>query len=381
MRRQLEAAAQEDNPNLWYVVDETDCRNWHFMVVNLPPPYAGGEYIFRLKAPDDFPQSPPEFSFLTPNGVYTPGGKICISIGEFHKTGTGTTGWRAALGMIGFAREVVNGMIANTFKGGIRILDNVPPAAKKGLAKASSEYNQKNCMRLCEQFAEFGESNPEQSAVKLYKMYKAAGRVDTAAVFCGGGGGLAELSNTLGATAVIHGGGNLAELSNALGATWPVFEPWVNFAVIAALSADDFAMDASAQLRNALDEHDMQIRHALVLVLNVSIALESERLGLLEKDASSNTTVAAAFQSLIGVLPGVSGSSSGVAPALEQVLSTVIPASAKGPETYKAISGYLVSFLRTADIDKKNARGRALIGLLEDTLCNGGQVPPMKPQK
>ena len=96
--------------------DEADLRRWFFLVVGLEPPFAGGEFVFLLTAPDTFPQEPPKFEFLTPNGVFEPGGPICISIGEFHAHdapgASGGQGWRPCLGMLGFAREVVNALVS-----------------------------------------------------------------------------------------------------------------------------------------------------------------------------------------------------------------------------------------------------------------------------
>ena len=59
-------------------------RVWYFLIGGLDTPFRGGEYLFKLIAPDEFPQKPPKFEFLTKNGVYTPGGPICISVGDFH---------------------------------------------------------------------------------------------------------------------------------------------------------------------------------------------------------------------------------------------------------------------------------------------------------
>jgi ubiquitin-protein ligase len=153
---QYQALQADPHPNLLAQMETDDMRVWHFMVRGLDAPYAGGEYIFRLTAPDDFPQKPPIFEFFTPNGLYMPGGPICISVGEFHaddKPGNlGSYGWRAALGMRGFATQVVNGMICYDALGdGIRIT-NAPAQMKSMLAKCSHEHNARHHARLAAVF-------------------------------------------------------------------------------------------------------------------------------------------------------------------------------------------------------------------------------------
>ena len=170
MNAQFKAFIKDDDEYLMATIDESDPKIWYFMVSGLLEPYAGGEYVFRLKAPDDFPQRPPEFEFVTPNGVYDVGGKICISIGEFHAKDApkkdGATGWRAALGMKGFAKQVVNGMIVpETLGGGIRILGADAEECRQ-FAKDSQNYNSAKkygrvaISRLLEGFDDFAKANP-----------------------------------------------------------------------------------------------------------------------------------------------------------------------------------------------------------------------------
>ena len=120
LMNQYNKALKANNPNLITYVDENNLTIWYFLIKGLKDtPFEGGEYIFKLKAPDQFPHKPPSFEFCTPNGVYDIGGKICISVGEFHandKPGsTGSYGWRPSLGMYGFANEVLNGLINYKF--------------------------------------------------------------------------------------------------------------------------------------------------------------------------------------------------------------------------------------------------------------------------
>lgn len=118
---------------------------WVFLIGGLDSPFEFGEYIFVLTAPPTFPQSPPTLQFYTKNGVFTPGGRICISIGEFHANDRpgkdGAHGWRPGLGMLGFANQVVNALLCyETLDSGIRI-NKEPDSVKINLAKSSRVQN------------------------------------------------------------------------------------------------------------------------------------------------------------------------------------------------------------------------------------------------
>ena len=179
MASQYRKACTDGSPNLIPIMDEENVRVWHFLILNVGGPHAGGEYLFRLDAPSDFPAKPPKFSFLTKNGVFEPGGSICISIGEFHANDrpgqTGSHGWRPTLGMIGFAREVVNGLIASAHGGenslgdGIR-LRNDSPEKKRELAAASAQFNSRNHSDLMRAVEQFAETHPDNPAVILRRV-------------------------------------------------------------------------------------------------------------------------------------------------------------------------------------------------------------------
>lgn len=188
MARQCRAALKEDSPYLLFDFDENNIRAWHFLVVNLPPPFKGGEFIFSLEARalggNDFPHTPPRFRFLTPNGVYETEKNICISIGEFHandRSGkTGSYGWRPVLGMIGFAREVVNTLLVpETVEDGIAVI----PARQRSdrgierLAAASIEHNDTKHPDLVKRLRGFARANPGLVAAKAWARLRGARRL------------------------------------------------------------------------------------------------------------------------------------------------------------------------------------------------------------
>ena len=148
LTNQYKIALKANDDNLIPYMDTDNVKNWYFLIKGLDAPYKDGEYIFKLTVTDQFPHAPPKFEFCTPNGVYDIGGPICISVGEFHtndKPGKdGSHGWRPSLGMYGFARQVLNGLICyEGLEHGIRIL-NTSIEIKEDFTSKSKEYNTKN---------------------------------------------------------------------------------------------------------------------------------------------------------------------------------------------------------------------------------------------
>ena len=115
LRRQLaKALSTYEHPNLLLAVDEKDISKWCFLVSGLPTPFAGGEYIMEVVAREGYPIEPPEAFLKTKNGVFMPDTDICVSIGKYHaddKSADGAMGWRPAMGILGFAQEMVNGLL------------------------------------------------------------------------------------------------------------------------------------------------------------------------------------------------------------------------------------------------------------------------------
>lgn len=129
-------ATTAPHPYIKVAMSADDVAKWYFLIHNLDEPYKGGEYLFEMRAPTDFPFKPPTFICHTPNGFYDIGGPICISIGEFH-----SNNYRATLGMMGFAEQVMAGLIdAKNMGDGIRLI-NTTDTQKKKYATASNEYN------------------------------------------------------------------------------------------------------------------------------------------------------------------------------------------------------------------------------------------------
>lgn len=152
------------------IPDRTDIRIWYVRIAGLDAPYKNGEYLFCLVAPDEFPQKPPSLKFLTDNGLFVPGHKVCISVGEFHtndKPGKdGAHGWRPSLGMHGFSLEVVNALICHADLGGGIGIAHKSPAEKQYLASISRKFNEKHYPEIVADLDAFAESHRSLPAIK-----------------------------------------------------------------------------------------------------------------------------------------------------------------------------------------------------------------------
>jgi ubiquitin-protein ligase len=147
MLAQFKKACAEPNEHVKFAVSEDNACVWYIWIGNMVGDgneYLGGEYLCRMVAPKDFPFNPPSFYFLTKNGLYEVETKVCINIGEYHKDE-----YRAALGMAGFANQLVSGLIGwRDMGGGINILTTTT-REKKELATQSREINETRHAKIC----------------------------------------------------------------------------------------------------------------------------------------------------------------------------------------------------------------------------------------
>lgn len=123
-----------------YLIDENNTDEWYIMMEGMAGEnneFKHGQYLVNIKLPPAFPYCPPQFFFLTPNGVYEIGVKVCVSIGEYH-----SNNYSSAQKVSGFVTNLVSGIIVwKELGGGINIL-KTDTARKRELARASAQYNQ-----------------------------------------------------------------------------------------------------------------------------------------------------------------------------------------------------------------------------------------------
>lgn len=137
--KQISKAIKSPDVNLIFMPNNDDLSICYVLVRNLQsdiyPEWEGGVYLLKIIMGDTFPMQPPKFYLYTPNGVYKTGTTaLCISIGHFH-----AENWRPVLGLIGFAKEIANGMMNREFLielGGLGLVTSTPKEIKS-LAQSS----------------------------------------------------------------------------------------------------------------------------------------------------------------------------------------------------------------------------------------------------
>jgi len=112
---------------------------WHFTVRGpADTDYDGGVYHGRIVLPPDYPMKPPNIIFLTPNGRFETGKKICLSISGHHPE-SWQPSWcirTALLAIIGFMPTPSQGTIGSL---------DYPSDERKKLAKKSISFVCPDC--------------------------------------------------------------------------------------------------------------------------------------------------------------------------------------------------------------------------------------------
>lgn len=125
---------------LKFLINEQKIDEWYVMIEGMlgaNDEFKHGQYLVRIVLPPAFPYKPPQFFFMTPNGVYETEVKVCVSIGEYH-----SQNYPSAQKVLGFVSNLVSGIIGWAELGsGINILSTDVPK-KRSLAHASAQYNQ-----------------------------------------------------------------------------------------------------------------------------------------------------------------------------------------------------------------------------------------------
>lgn len=123
--------------------DETEMQNFFAIVRSLEGDYEGGEYILRIKLPDEYPFKPPVISCMTPNGRFQPESSICLNISHFH-----SETWSPLLNLEKIILSVISVFydVSIIGIGGI-VTDS---DTKKKLALQSKDYNQKHFKQILE---------------------------------------------------------------------------------------------------------------------------------------------------------------------------------------------------------------------------------------
>ena len=126
---------QRDPSNMYYAAPlEEDMFHWHFTLRGPPKTdYDGGVYHGEILLPATYPFKPPNIVFLTPNGRFQVGVKICLSATAYHPEH-----WQPAWG-IRLLLEALISFFPTPTDGAIGALDWKPDERRR-LAASSSSY-------------------------------------------------------------------------------------------------------------------------------------------------------------------------------------------------------------------------------------------------
>lgn len=152
IQRDYIKAILKPNNSVKLYMDENNIHDWYILFHNLlseEDELKDGEYLFMIRAMSTFPASPPIFIAITPNGVFEPLKRPCISIGEYHKER-----WVPALGMSGFIDSLMSTLVSWRCLGeGINI-NKTTPEEKKQFAIKSKEFNYQKYPELMQKINE-----------------------------------------------------------------------------------------------------------------------------------------------------------------------------------------------------------------------------------
>lgn len=144
---------KDGHPHFLMVMKPDDIKTWYVLFLNMAGPYADGEFLMKLEAPDNYPFAPPVFTFMTPNNRFKTDGKPCVDMGHYH-----SNNWSPQTGMYGFTVQIYYAlnMPMTDLGGGIGIYTpkEQSDAKKQECAKASIEYNKKNYKEIMPLFEE-----------------------------------------------------------------------------------------------------------------------------------------------------------------------------------------------------------------------------------
>ncbi|KAL6932796.1 related to Ubiquitin-conjugating enzyme E2 6 [Hanseniaspora guilliermondii] len=116
-------------------LDEDNMLNVYYIITGSPnTPFEGGKYFGLIKAPENYPFSPPSIIMYTPNGRFKESTKICLSMSDFHPE-SWNAGWSVTRTI---PMALLSFMNSDEFSSGcVSTTDD----AKRRYAKGSLEWN------------------------------------------------------------------------------------------------------------------------------------------------------------------------------------------------------------------------------------------------
>lgn len=138
----FEAIPQKDNMLVWYFI--------------LKGPkdtvYQEGYYIGKIEHDISYPEKPPNFYMMTPNGRFSINQKICLTISSYH-----SDQWSPSWTILNIVNAFYSVMIEDQDSGISHIRDT--PQARKKMASESVKYNKLNFPDVLARFKRLVDEN------------------------------------------------------------------------------------------------------------------------------------------------------------------------------------------------------------------------------
>eukprot|EP00475_Leptophrys_vorax_P042843 TRINITY_DN8075_c0_g1_i1.p1 TRINITY_DN8075_c0_g1~~TRINITY_DN8075_c0_g1_i1.p1 ORF type:complete len:316 (-),score=60.22 TRINITY_DN8075_c0_g1_i1:45-992(-) len=131
----------QKNPSCDYAAApmESNIFEWHFTIRGPPDTdFDSGVYHGKIFLPADYPFKPPDFLFITQNGRFEVGRKICLSISGFHPE-TWQPSWSIRMALI-----ALRAFFPTPGEGAVGALD-YPSEVRKKLALKSQTWTCSEC--------------------------------------------------------------------------------------------------------------------------------------------------------------------------------------------------------------------------------------------
>lgn len=134
LQKEYQALLKDPVPHIKAHPSPINLLQWHYVLEGTQgTPYEGGVYYGVLTFPPNYPYNPPSISMTTPNGRFSPGKMICLTMSNFHPE-TWNPMWSVSsilLGLLSFMNDDVgtSGSVMTTYQ------------EKRRLAKASLDFN------------------------------------------------------------------------------------------------------------------------------------------------------------------------------------------------------------------------------------------------
>ncbi len=164
-KQYLRSLKKAEDLNMLIVMDKDNIDIWYMLVFNIPnEEYSEAEFLCKFTLPAEYPQKPPVFTMLTPNGLYEEYKNPCLSNGHEHPDQYRITGK-----ITEFASSIANSFhdYAELVESRGRHILNTSPEIKKECSKNSPQYNAQHHQKILELFRKLIEEHNIQQSLSF----------------------------------------------------------------------------------------------------------------------------------------------------------------------------------------------------------------------